>query len=227
MTKKKAAAHPLDIPENLKVENRKPLTPEQQATVDAAVKKTQEAAKAKLPSSVAKAVETAKAATDAAKAATEATQERRAKAKGREEKTKSIRLAREGLITVASIAQEYNLIPRVARGLLRDAKLKKPEHGWAYPKNDPELVQVRDVLKAGVVAKPKAEPKVVAKAEAKIPPPSETVWSSKANKTKGEPPKPSSAKATARSEIAAATNKAAANKANAVAASKAAAASKK
>ena len=52
--------------------------------------------------------------------------------KQKREKPKSVvREARAGLISVAQIAEELSILPRVARWYLRDLKVEKPSHGWA------------------------------------------------------------------------------------------------
>lgn len=197
----------LDIPESLLVKNRKPLTKAQQALVDAAMSPVNKDAE---KAAWAQSQRLPKNTEPAALAMLEA--EKKAKsisavkpAKAAKAAKASVRAARAGMVTVASIAQEYGLIPRVARACLRTAKIAKPAVGWAYDAKDPALVQVRDVLRAGVVVKgdkKPAKPEPAKVEAAKIPPPSETVWSGKAKKNVQPTPVASSAKAKAREEIA-------------------------
>jgi hypothetical protein len=85
-----------------------------------------------------------------------------------------VREAREGLISVAQIAEELKILPRVARGYLRAAKIDKPEGvGWAGDAAWADMI--REALKAEmskekpvkVKAAPKAKPEPVEKPKAK------------------------------------------------------------
>lgn len=80
---------------------------------------------------------------------------------------------REGLVSVATIAQELGIIPRVARGYLRAAKIDKPAVGWAGDQAWADMI--REALKAEmskekpvkVKPAPKAKPEPAKKVKAK------------------------------------------------------------
>lgn len=55
------------------------------------------------------------------------------------------RASREGLISIGDLAEELNMKPRDARGILRKAKLEKPACGWAWSKEDAE--DIRDLIR--------------------------------------------------------------------------------
>lgn len=59
----------------------------------------------------------------------------------REKKEKSPRPARDGLISIADIAEELKMEPREARGILRKAKIEKPDAGWAWSKNEVDTIK--------------------------------------------------------------------------------------
>lgn len=50
----------------------------------------------------------------------------------------------EGLIPLADLTND----PGEARKLLRKAKMDKPSHGWAWPKDHPDLAKVKKLLAA-------------------------------------------------------------------------------
>lgn len=94
--------------------------------------------------------------------------------KVKKERTKSpVREAREGLVSVAQIAEELNILPRVARGYLRAAKIDKPAVGWAGDEAWADMI--REALKAEMSKEkpvkekpaPKAKPEPVEKPKAK------------------------------------------------------------
>lgn len=183
-----------DIPPELLVENRVPLSPELKAKSDARIKAAMEAEKPKL--SMSKSVEE-KPVKDKALAKDQAKERATLK---RDDAKRAKKVSREGLITVASIAEEYGLIPREARGLLRSAKLPKPSCGWAYEAKDPALDKVREVLKAG---KQEVKEPAVKKAPAKkskIEPGAVFTGKAKVKSTATPAPAPSSAKADAAQE---------------------------
>lgn len=88
--------------------------------------------------------------------------------------------AREGLTTVAQIAEELKIIPRIARGYLRAAKIEKPEIGWAGDQAWAD--SIREALKAEMnKEKPvKAPPPIKAKAVKPKPEPVSKVSAKKA-----------------------------------------------
>lgn len=57
--------------------------------------------------------------------------------------------APDGMITVAQIAAELSIQPNKARQILRKNKIKKPDNGWTYKKDDPQLAMIRDLLSKG------------------------------------------------------------------------------
>lgn len=44
--------------------------------------------------------------------------------------------SRDGLVSVADIAEELKMEPREARAILRKQNVEKPEAGWAWPSNE-------------------------------------------------------------------------------------------
>lgn len=56
------------------------------------------------------------------------------------------RKTQDGFITVAELADEYNISSGKARNLLRKANFKKPSQGWQFTPDDPLLKQVRAIL---------------------------------------------------------------------------------
>lgn len=81
--------------------------------------------------------------------------------------------AREGLTSVAQIAEELKIEPRVARGYLRGAKVEKPEVGWAG--DAAWAAQIKATIEAEMAKEkkpaPKAKsekPKVVSKVKSKV-----------------------------------------------------------
>lgn len=56
----------------------------------------------------------------------------------------------EGLVSIADIAAELKTEPRIARGILRDTKTTKPEHGWAWSKAD--AAKITTIVKKGLAA---------------------------------------------------------------------------
>lgn len=53
-----------------------------------------------------------------------------------------------GMISIAAICEELKIEPRIARGILRDSTLTKPEHGWAFTKE--EVENVKKIIKKGM-----------------------------------------------------------------------------
>jgi len=101
-------------------------------------------------------------------------QEEEKPVKEKKAKAKSpVREARTGLTSVAQIAEELGIVPRVARGYLRAAKIDKPAVGWAGDQAWADMI--REALKAEmskekpvkVKAEPKAKPEPAPKAKAK------------------------------------------------------------
>jgi len=60
-----------------------------------------------------------------------------------EEKKTVVRAKIKGgdYITIGQIADELKTQPRVLRGILRDLKQPKPEHGWAWPPSEAEKIK--------------------------------------------------------------------------------------
>lgn len=54
------------------------------------------------------------------------------------------RASRSGLVTIQTIAEEYGMTPRDARGILRKAKVPKPACGWAWKPDD--VQPIRDLM---------------------------------------------------------------------------------
>lgn len=52
-------------------------------------------------------------------------------------------------ITVAQIAEQLNIAPNKARNILRKASISKPEQGWTFNTNDPQVDRIRKLLSAG------------------------------------------------------------------------------
>ena len=52
-------------------------------------------------------------------------------------------------ITVAQIAEQLNIAPNKARNILRKANISKPENGWTFNTNDPQVNVIRKLLQAG------------------------------------------------------------------------------
>lgn len=52
-------------------------------------------------------------------------------------------------ITVAQIAESLNIPPNKARNILRKANIQKPEQGWTFNTNDPQVDIIRKLLSAG------------------------------------------------------------------------------
>lgn len=57
--------------------------------------------------------------------------------------------APDGQVTVAQLCAEINLAPNKGRNLLRKAKIKKPNGGWTFDQNDPQLTTIREILAKG------------------------------------------------------------------------------
>lgn len=180
---------PDDMPDFLKVKNREPLSAEQSKKLEAQQRARVEAAKRdhRQPKGMneaefKKAVEAVvvplrKPPVNEAKAA-------RVEAKAAKKAAKKQRSSREGLIDVATIAGEFDIEARIARGILRGAKITKPDCGWAGNKTWADLI--RSVLNDALASPKKSsgdkkggnkkgrKPKLV------IPPPEETTWSAAA-----------------------------------------------
>jgi hypothetical protein len=62
--------------------------------------------------------------------------EKRKERSPREKKERVSRPSKEGLVSIGDIAQQLEIEPRIARGILRDSKTPKPDAGWAWPKNE-------------------------------------------------------------------------------------------
>jgi hypothetical protein len=71
--------------------------------------------------------------------------------------------SRAGLVTVASIALELGIVPRIARGYLRDLKVPKPEVGWAGDQAWADDIKAK--LQAEMNKEKKAKPAPKAKPE--------------------------------------------------------------
>lgn len=52
-------------------------------------------------------------------------------------------------VTVAQLASEAGIPANKARQILRKAGMKKPEGGWTYAKNDPQIQKIRDLFAKG------------------------------------------------------------------------------
>lgn len=55
--------------------------------------------------------------------------------------------SRKGMIRIQELCNPLRLKPQDARKFLRSTGLKKPEHGWAWRNHDPQLEQVKSLLK--------------------------------------------------------------------------------
>lgn len=85
----------------------------------------------------------------------------------------------KGEITVADIAKKLGMLPRIARGILRDKKIAKPAHGWSGDKAWGEMIEkeLKDVpVKSPGKAKKVKPPKIN---------PDDTVWSGRAKTKNG------------------------------------------
>ncbi len=51
------------------------------------------------------------------------------------------RPSKDGLVTIAIIAQDISLDPREARAALRALKIEKPDAGWAWPSDEAEKIK--------------------------------------------------------------------------------------
>ena len=51
------------------------------------------------------------------------------------------RPSKDGLVTIATIAQDIGLDPREARAALRALKIEKPDAGWAWPSDEAEKIK--------------------------------------------------------------------------------------
>lgn len=58
----------------------------------------------------------------------------------RPKKERVPRPSKEGLITISQIAEEMKMLPREARGVLRDSDYKKPDAGWAWDPREKQSV---------------------------------------------------------------------------------------
>lgn len=61
---------------------------------------------------------------------------------------KQPRASRDGLIDVGKIAADLNCDPRIARAILRKAKIEKPSAGWAWPSQEAE--KIKGLIKKGM-----------------------------------------------------------------------------
>jgi len=95
-----------------------------------------------------------------------------------EKTAKTSRPSREGLVSIGQIAKDLGMIPREARGVLRERARRKPSCGWAWPAN--EVDAVKKAITEGKANAPKKEGKKASK-KSKIPPPEETSWSAGKN----------------------------------------------
>lgn len=59
---------------------------------------------------------------------------------------KTTKPAPSGHITVAQIAEEFDLAPNKARNILRKAGIKKPKEGWTYKKTDKQVTTIRELF---------------------------------------------------------------------------------
>ena len=120
-------AHELDIPEELKVANRKPAPAKTQPKPAAVAKPV-----VKSPV-VVKPVATKPTAAAAKPTATA-------------KPTPAVKSLREGKVTAIDLAKEFKIESRELRGLLRSSSFKKGEGGWCW--NAAEANKVREWLKA-------------------------------------------------------------------------------
>lgn len=185
------------IPVYLQVQNRRPLTPEQQAKVDEMAKARAATAENVVAFGKPKGMSMEeweahksreRQAKDAAKA--ERLAKLPKKAKKAEPPANSFRLI--------DLAEEENMDDREVRRIARANvdKLKPLEIGGKYVYANKSRDDVLKIIKAGVKVGTKGGGKAK-KAKLKIPPPSETVWSGKAKvkSDKGPPPEQASKKA--------------------------------
>lgn len=145
---------PLDIPAFLLVKNRKPMTPEQHAAL--VVKRAEQPPQEfslNRPRHLDPEGEAMLAALNAPKRTRLV---RDGIVASIERKDTSPRPSRDGLTTIAELAKEQDMLPRVARGLLRLHGMPKPEVGWAF--NAEQAERARAILRAGPdAAKPKGD----------------------------------------------------------------------
>lgn len=81
---------------------------------------------------------------------------RTAKVKDMIRKPKSERTPRppkDGMVSIADICADLKCEPRIARGILRDAKITKPEGGWSWPKGDKRIEAIKAAVAKGLKAK--------------------------------------------------------------------------
>lgn len=62
-------------------------------------------------------------------------------------KAQAPRASRTGLTTIADICAELKIEPRIARGILRKAKIDKPAEGWAWSDPAPIAKLIKDNMK--------------------------------------------------------------------------------
>lgn len=97
------------------------------------------------------------------------------------------RPSREGLIAVADIAKEFNIIPRVARGHLRAAKYPKPAHGWAFTPEQAQ--QARTIIQKGQSSCRSLSPTTKASKRPSTPPAKRSTKSSRVSTASSKPKK--------------------------------------
>lgn len=179
----------LDIPSFLLVKNRKALTSEQHAAI--ASRRVEQQAEERRNWNVPRHLDPEGEAMLAALNAPKQVRIVESIAK----KDVSPRVSRDGLITIADLAKEFDMIPREARAILRHHKFPKPAQGWAFTTADCEAV--RALLKAGPVDRHKPTPDRVKRVSkrrkgSRIPSGAgargEVVFTSKATVTRPAPP---------------------------------------
>lgn len=73
--------------------------------------------------------------------------------KPKNKKERKSRPPKDGHVSIADICTDLKCIPRVARGILRDAKMEKPDGGWSWPKGHKDIDKVRTIITKGLKAK--------------------------------------------------------------------------
>lgn len=66
----------------------------------------------------------------------------------REKKERVPRPSKDGLVSIGDIAQQLEIEPRIARGVLRTSKTPKPDAGWAWPQG--EVDKIKAIIKKGL-----------------------------------------------------------------------------
>lgn len=65
-------------------------------------------------------------------------------------KERTPRAPKEGMVSIADICATLKCEPRIARGILRDAKFEKPDGGWSWPKGDKQIDVITKAITKGL-----------------------------------------------------------------------------